>query len=269
MNIGIIGGTGKMGQWFATVFKGKGHDVLVSGRTTTLTNEQLATKADVVIVSVPIADTVAVIDEIAPLLKEEQLLMDFTSVKTAPVEAMSKTKAEVIGLHPMFNQHAESLAGQHIVFCPARAPTWEPRIRELFSEATLTTATPEEHDTMMAIVQVMNHFNLISFGHALAALDVDIKHSLNFSSPLYKLHVAMTGRVLAYDADLYSQIGLANKETDAVLRSYFDSLEELKRILGTKNTDAFAAYFKKAATHFHEQKEDAIQTTNTVLAQLK
>ncbi len=62
MKAGIIGGTGKMGQLFVPVFGRAGYEVLVAGRSTPLTSEDLARLCDLVIVSVPIRDTVQVIE---------------------------------------------------------------------------------------------------------------------------------------------------------------------------------------------------------------
>ena len=69
----------------------------------------MAGTCDLVVVSVPIRDTVRVIGEIAPFLREDQLLCDFTSLKTGPVAAMLRSKAAVIGLHPMFGPTVSSI----------------------------------------------------------------------------------------------------------------------------------------------------------------
>ena len=81
MKAGIIGGTGKMGRLFAPVFERAGYEMIVSGRSTAVTNADIAETCDLVIVSVPIRDTVRVIGEIAPLLGKDQVLCDFTSLK--------------------------------------------------------------------------------------------------------------------------------------------------------------------------------------------
>ncbi|HJJ37961.1 MAG TPA: prephenate dehydrogenase/arogenate dehydrogenase family protein, partial [Methanocorpusculum sp.] len=109
--VGIIGGFGGMGRLFSAVFERAGYEVLCSGRKTPVSNEDIALTCDIVIVSVPIRDTVRVIGEIAPLLSEEQVLCDLTSIKTAPVEAMLRSKAQVIGLHPMFGPSVSTFAG--------------------------------------------------------------------------------------------------------------------------------------------------------------
>ena len=64
MQAGIIGGTGKMGRLFVPVFERAGYDVLVSGRSTRLSAADLASSCELVIVSVPIRDTVASFREI-------------------------------------------------------------------------------------------------------------------------------------------------------------------------------------------------------------
>src|SRR5208283_3092649 len=120
MKAGIIGGTGKMGKLFAPVFERAGYEVTVSGRSTTVTNAEIAETCDLVVVSVPIRDTVRIIGEIAPLLGKDQVLCDFTSLKVAPVAAMLKSEAQVIGLHPMFGPTVSSIARQTIIMCPAR-----------------------------------------------------------------------------------------------------------------------------------------------------
>ena len=150
-----------MGRLFTPVFERAGYEVLVSGRSTLLTNTDLAKQCDLVIVSVPIHDTVRVIDEISPLLNKDQILCDFTSLKTVPVAAMLKSKASVIGLHPLFGPTVQSLRHQTIIVCPARAE--ENILRSLLSlfcdeGAQCTLTTPEQHDRMMAVVKGLNHF---------------------------------------------------------------------------------------------------------------
>ena len=130
--IGIIGGTGKMGAWFEKFFSKEGYHVQVAGRATSLSIKDCARSSDIVIVSVPIGQTVPVIREVGPLVKEHGLLMDFTSIKNGPVEAMLKySTSAVIGLHPMFGAGVKTLKNQTIVICPARPRNYLPWIRDL------------------------------------------------------------------------------------------------------------------------------------------
>ena len=66
--VGIIGGTGGMGRWFAGFFTQEGHPVLVSGRSRGPSLPEIAGTCSVVIVSVPIGVTCDVIRMVGPFL---------------------------------------------------------------------------------------------------------------------------------------------------------------------------------------------------------
>ena len=124
MKIGIIGGNGSFGQWLVNFFESLGYEVLISDVGTQLTNEQVVEQSKVVIFSVPISKTVEVIKEMAPFSREGTLWLDITSLKTDAVNAMLKSKASVIGMHPMFKPSSLSMRGQTVVPCLNRPDNW-------------------------------------------------------------------------------------------------------------------------------------------------
>jgi chorismate mutase len=167
--IAIIGGEGGMGRSVNTLFSDLGHDVLSADLRTKLRPAEAAATADVVIVSVPIRETRAVIEQIGPLVRKDALLMDVTSIKTDPMAAMlASTAASVIGTHPMFGPGVNSYQGQRVVICPGRGDVWLNWARQMFTARGLviSEATPAEHDSMMAIVQVLHHFKTQVLGMA-------------------------------------------------------------------------------------------------------
>jgi len=96
--IGIIGGTRGMGEWFARFFEKEGYGVQVSGRNNGMGAREMADHCKVVIVSVPMGVTRKVIEEIGSHMPEDALLMDLTSLKSEPVQAMlDSSVSEVIG----------------------------------------------------------------------------------------------------------------------------------------------------------------------------
>src|SRR3989338_773353 len=113
IKVGIIGGTGKLGQWFKKFFEKNNCEVLIASRKTKLKPKECAKLCDVVIICVPIDITVKIIKQIAPYVREDALLADFTSLKKKPVNAMLKySKAAVIGMHPVFGSSAKTIKNQ-------------------------------------------------------------------------------------------------------------------------------------------------------------
>jgi len=266
--IGIIGGTGRMGRLFAKVFEKAGYEVLVSGRKTTLKATDLAKQCDIVIVSVPIRDTVKVIGEIAPLMKPGQLLCDFTSLKVKPVEAMLKSEADVIGLHPMFGPMVKSIKNQTIIVCPARAK--EARVAQLTGifgaqGAVCTIATPEEHDRTVAVVQGLTHFVTLCVAETVRRLGVDLHKTEQFESPVYQIELSLVGRLLSQDPDLYADILQQNPYVPEVLAACRNAAEDLAEIVDAQDPEKFRKFFEKNSRHLGAYCEEGQKTTDALI----
>jgi prephenate dehydrogenase len=268
---GIIGGTGRMGRLFVPVFERAGYEVLVSGRSTELTARDLAERSDLVIVSVPIRDTVRVIDEIAPVLRDDQLLCDFTSLKVRPVEAMLRSKADVIGLHPMFGPTVKSLRQQTIIVCPVR--TEEFHLHDLLAifgaeGAECTITSPEEHDRMMAVVQGLTHYMTLCMADTVRRLGLDLKKTKDFTSPVYQIEISVMGRLLSQDAGLYADILRMNPYVPEVLEACNASAGELAAIVRSHDPDLFRAFFEANRRHFGPACEEGMKITDTLIESL-
>jgi len=265
---GIIGGTGKMGRLFATVFKKAGYEVMVSGRSTKISGRDIAHECDLVMVSVPIRDTVQVIGEIAPLLEKDQLLCDLTSLKAGPVAAMLKSRADVIGLHPMFGPTVRSLHRQTIIVCPARAG--QARVDALLAVfrdqgAVCTITTPEAHDRMMAVVQGLTHFLTLCMADSVRRLGIEIDTTKAFTSPVYTIELSLVGRLLSQNPELYGSILQQNPFVPAVLAACRDSVCDLQEIILEGDRDKFVRFFNDNTRHFGDYCTEGMETTDALI----
>jgi prephenate dehydrogenase len=252
VEIGIIGGHGAMGRFFTDVFTRAGHEVSCSGREGTPTNSHLARSCDLVMVSVPVRSTVGVIGEIAPLLAQDQVICDLTSLKQGPVEAMLRSKAQVVGLHPMFGPSVGTMKGQVIVATPARCEG--DSLRALFSlfrdeGARITLTTPEAHDRMMAVVQGLTHFASLALAQAMRRLDTDIPGILDATSPIYRIEMDLIGRIHGQDPSLYADILQLNPFVPAVLTAFLNAAADLSDLVESGNAEALETYFKENERH--------------------
>jgi len=267
--IGIIGGKGKMGRLFANFFKEKGFKVLISDLKTKLNNIELAQTADIVIISVPIALTEQTIKEIAPHIRKSALLSDLTSIKSTPVKAMLKSRAEVIGLHPMFGS-TNPISGQRIIMCPARSKNWYSWLKSLFEENKITTEkmTAREHDTMMTLVQGLVHFADIAFAQTLKSLKIKPEKFLKFASPASEVKISFAARLLAQDPELYGSIQIHNPRNIKTFKKYLKNIERLMKIDSNKDQKAFKKYFDQAAKYLGAYKKRALNETTWLIDQV-
>lgn len=271
IKVGIIGGTGQMGQFFKRFFEKNNCKALISSRKTKLGPIDCAKQSDIVLVSVPIDVTVDAIKKIAPHINKNSLLIDATSIKKEPVNAMLKySKCEVIGMHPVFGPNVSSIKNQTIVLCPARTKKWLKWLVDIFEKngAKIKITTPEEHDEMMSIIQGLNHFSTLAVAHAMKSLGISLKESLEYTSPIYRLRMAMVGRILNQDPNLYANIEIMNPKNKKVLKAYAKSSKKLQKIIETKNTKGFLRYFNECAEFFGNFKKEAEKTSDYLIEEM-
>jgi prephenate dehydrogenase len=247
MEIGIIGGTGGIGRWFADCFRKAGYRVHVKGRREGFSLSELAARCRIVIVSVPIAATPEVIRQVGPLLPEDSLLMDFTSLKEEPLrEMLAATRAEVIGCHPLFGPDCPSLKGQNIILCPGRGKTWLAWLEAFFAKggARITLTSPKEHDRMMSLVQGLTHLETLLMGLTLGDFGAEPAAIEAFSTPVFRTKRAIVEKVFA-SPDLYAGLLAGNRSMPAIVQTYETHLARLKTLLLNHDAEGLAALLKE------------------------
>lgn len=246
-SIGIIGGTHGIGQSFAEHFLnklGSQYEILVSGRCTKISNQNIIKKCDLVIFSVPITVTLQVISECILDSRADQIWADFTSIKTAPVDALLKSKAEVCGMHPMFGPK-KNLAGQKIIFTPERVSKKHlAQLERFFEDLEIIYSTPKEHDEIMSVVQGLSHFSDFVTGATIKNLGIKFDKILQFSSPPYQLKLDVLGRMFAQNPELYAQIATQNPQAIKTTQVFFDTFAKLKNYVDVQAHKELTKEFK-------------------------
>jgi len=271
LTVAVIGGRGAMGTMMARMFGDLGHQVLVSDHETDLAPADAAAVADVTVISVPIDVTEDVIRQVGPGVRPDALLMDVTSVKSGPVNAMlESSKGSVVGTHPMFGPSVHSLQGQRAVLCRARGDRWADWATEMFTARGLeiVEATPDHHDRMMATVQVLTHFQTQVHGLTLARLGQPLAESLRFTSPAYLMELYMAGRHFAQSADLYGPIEMRNPATPMVTEAFGAAAREVTDILTRGDRDAFRHVFEEVQRFLGPFTSEALDQSSYLIDRL-
>lgn len=224
MKVAIIGGTGKMGRWFANLLIKDGKDVLITGRSEQKlheVNEQLTVEtstsiaavksADVVIISVPIDTFEAVVKELQPHIHSGQIILDVTSIKVSPVDIMHRylKSASVLGTHPVFGPGARDLVNKNFVLTPTneKEQALAEKVRQYLEKlgAKVSLMPPQEHDKMMAVVLGLSHFIAIVSADTLLGLG-KLKTMGDIGGSTYKLLRTLAESVVSEDAEFYASL---------------------------------------------------------------
>lgn len=263
----VVGGAGALGRCLSSFFVRSGYTVRTLEKDDWEQAPALLANAGLVLVAVPIERTCAVIASL-PTLPHDCILADVTSVKQAPLQAMLAAHAgPVLGLHPMFGPDVQSLAKQVVVVCPGRD---DARCRWLLDQfgiwgAVLREELPERHDRAMELIQAMRHFTSMVYGIFLQRQDADLQELMRLSSPIYRLELAMVGRLFAQSPVLYADIIMAAAGLPALLEQYRSVLDDLLQRVREHQRDALIADFNSARAYFGDLAPALLRESSELL----
>lgn len=266
--IGIIGGSGKMGQWFTHFFQSNGLKVLNASRNSKLTVLELTKQSDIVIVSVPISKTQDVLKEIIPHLGKNKLLTDITSFKAMPMEIMKTASCSTLGMHPLFGPTASLIQGLKIVFCKQRDNAHVSLLENLFIKngIEIIELSAEEHDYQMAYIQAFTHAVNLLFAKIIFEQKNMLKNKL--LTPVFALQALVMGRVLHQDLELISDIQFYNPYFLPVLEAFVKQAKKLVAIIEDEEREEFFKMFSEEKKLARDFSDYSILQSDNILAQL-
>ncbi|PVX26356.1 MAG: hypothetical protein CW716_06205 [Candidatus Bathyarchaeum sp.] len=274
MKVAIIG-TGKMGRWFARLFKDEGYSVVVSSRTRSkaeaLRNELGVELADTNVEAVKGADWILLcvsLDGLEPVLKEVgshikagQAVMDISSIKEIPVNLLHKHVANgvTLGTHPVFGPGAKGVGGQNFVLTPVNDD--ERRFAEEFKDwleardALVTVMEPRRHDELMSLVLGFPHFVGLVAGDALLD-NPNFVAAKQVGGATYKLLLTMAGAVAAEEPEFYSNLHMSLPEMEKIEGLFLEKVEEWLKLVKQKDCSGFRHKMEQVQKRLRELDPD-------------
>ncbi|OIQ24438.1 bifunctional chorismate mutase/prephenate dehydrogenase [uncultured Vibrio sp.] len=265
----IVGGKGQLGGLFGRMFTLSGYQVKILGSQDWDRADEILDNAGLVVVTVPIHLTQGVIEKLSNL-PSDCILCDLTSIKSKPLQAMMDVhQGPVVGLHPMFGPDVPSLAKQVIVYCNGRG---EDRYQWLLKQfgiwgASLCEIDAGEHDHGMTLIQALRHFTSFAYGLHLSKENPNIDQLLQLSSPIYRLELAMVGRLFGQDPNLYGDIIFSSQDNIDMIKRFHQCFGDALEILEGKDKSAFIESFNGVSQWFGDYSAQFMNESQNLLKQ--
>jgi chorismate mutase/prephenate dehydrogenase len=264
----VVGGAGALGKIFVDMFKRSGYLVQLLELNDWPNADTILDDAGLVLVAVPIKLTESIISRLTNL-PSNCVLVDITSTKQKPLAAMMAAhKGPVLGLHPMFGPDIASLVKQVVVVCHGRnAEEYEWLLKQIrIWGGILQQTTAKEHDDAMVFIQVMRHFCSFVFGAHLAGENPPLERLIALSSPIYRLELAMVGRLFAQDPSLYADIIFNNADSVDLLKRFIGRFEQAITLVEEGNKGEFIKQFSQIGSWFGDySKQSLVDSKNLLL----
>jgi len=263
----VVGGGGALGRRFVSLFERSGYQVAILEVSDWPLAASIVAGACLVLMAVPINMTAQLIRQLPPL-PTQCVLADITSIKQVPLQAMlQQHSGPVLGLHPMFGPDISNIVKQVVVVCHGRDSEQYQWLLKQFSVwgAVLTEKKAPQHDELMQLIQAMRHFSSLVYGVHLAEEQADLPQLLELSSPIYRLELAMVGRLFAQNAELYADIMLSSAAVTGLLQRYQHRFNQLSHLLAAGDKAGLMAEFAKGQQFFGPLAEQFLQESRKLL----
>jgi prephenate dehydrogenase len=265
----VIGISGVTGSFLARRLAERGHAVSGFGRAGWgHGGEEMLAAADLVVVSVPVARAVEIIERASRHMMPDAVLADVTSVKAEAFRTMMESHpGPVVGLHPMFGPGVESFLSQTVVVCHGRRRgEYEWLLRFIEEDGgRIVEADPAEHDRIMTTVQAVRHFVTMGLGVFTTEEGVDRARALELASPVYRLEMDFVGRLFAQDPELYVDIMLATPERREALGRLARCFSRLAGLAASGDREGLLAEFAKVRESLGDEASRGLTESDRVI----
>ena len=275
VKVAVIGGSGKMGRWFASFLLKEGREVIITGRNekkllaakrqlgveATTDNVAVVKSANTILISVPIDNFEEVVEQVSPYIRPEQVIIDITSIKVFPVETMHKhIKAGLtLGTHPVFGPGAKGIANQNFVLTPTneRETALAQKVREYLETrgAKVMIMTPKEHDEAMAVILGLSHFIAIVSADTLLSFD-KLKQMEAISGITYKVLLTLVESVISEAPELYASLQMSLPNMTEIEKLFQQRGQIWTDLVKNKDKQEFVKRMKALRSRLEEGNPD-------------
>lgn len=251
----VIGGSGRMGDWFARFLHSQGFSVEIADPVPPRNDfphvpdwRQLEVRHDVIVVAATLRESALVLEDLAER-PPPGLVFDIGSLKSplrAALKRLAGRGARVTSLHPMFGPDTMLLSGRHVVLVDLGHADANREAAALF-EGTMATVVPmdlESHDRVVAYVLGLSHAINIVFFTALAESGEGVGHLAHLSSTTFDSQLQLAARVAQENPHLYFEIQHLNDYGTESLSALLLGAERLRSIVRSGDEAAFVRLFE-------------------------
>ena len=228
-SFGFIG-TGAMSRWFADRLHHEGYQVVMTGRTTPMSPEQMIEQVDVVIICVPISVTAATVRRYGPLIADGKALILLAGESETTLKAAIEATGdgvEVMLVHNLWGPQAATMKDKNV------AVVRTPRSGRLCTEfeqflykhgAVIHKDDPEKHDLLMGVGQKLP--TIISVALAMTLTEHGITgEDISSHSTLTSLYgILAMARVHSQNPRTYAEIMATHGAGRKIVRDFANNL---------------------------------------------
>ena len=259
-NILIVGNQGNYGRYFDFFLRSLGYSVKGWDRGDDAWDLELMQWAGVVLFTVrPITELLKVMKNLLAVRPKGQLWIEIASRKEQVSALVRKYSIKnVLSIHPMRRPPKEgmNLRGSNIVVAgnpvTGEWTSWVADfLTQLGGEVTFTDVATHE-ELVVAYGQGLSHDILWLFVAVLWRRGIELPKLLSCSSPIFRILLSLSARMLKGDSELYAELQMDNSYAQKMLKELEANARQMRGIIAQGDFAGFVREFELARSYISE-----------------
>ena len=253
LRVCVIGGLGTMGSWSKNLFQEHGHVVSISDPVYSGCNKSnitMSAESDIIVLAVPIGEQDKVLRDILPVLTDKQLLVELSAVKTIFDKQFFSSEVQALRLHPLFSPSVLPFSNKekNCIVCSDTTPPLSAYVISILEESglKLTRLSTTQHDQIMATVQGLTHFQIISNAITMNTLSFDWSSRSLLSPVTAELVFAATSRMLSQNPLVSAEIMIYNPFVKNAIQEFHRSCALISDLIHSRSVKELTSVISSA-----------------------
>lgn len=250
----IIGGKGKMGQWFTRFLSNQEFKVDISDISSDQENniDYLTSELnyDYIIVAAPIAASAEILQNLSKL-QPQGIILDVGSIKSPlklPLMNLLDAGCKVVSIHPMFGPDIKLLSNKHVIFIDIGDSQSVAKVKALFQPTMVEQIDMqlEDHDRLIAYILGLSHIINIAFMSVLTESGEAADILSKLSSTTFDAQLSIGKNVVSENPHLYFEIQKLNNYSKSTLNALGDAVQRIITVVNNDQEQAFVNIMRKS-----------------------
>jgi prephenate dehydrogenase len=272
--VAVIGGSGRMGAWFANFLSGNGYQIVVCDKDAAAARSlakkngfkfvknpiQAAQLSEIVLLATPTLATKSLLKKIAAHTARTPLLVEISSIKEPvrkTIRTLTQHGTQIMSIHPMFGPDVRSLTGKSIIV--AHEPHDCAPARKLLSilrkrGGKIIRSSPKDHDQLMATTLALSHLMNFAFIETIKQAGLTLDKARDIGGTTFKLQLLIAEALYHESPQNEASILADNKHNRRTFATFVEQIDQVRDIIQRKPTSELLSRLRSDATYVRKSK---------------
>ena len=262
----IVGGSGRMGEWFANFLASSGYRVIIYDKNEPATynlkraykgrwNETQAAEANIILFATPTHTTHTLLKKVAVHAPPTTLLIEISSIKKPlrrTVETLARKGVHILSIHPMFGPGARTPTNKTVLVAhqPGQSRVADRFLSTLRRQgAKIIQCDLDTHDRIVAATLALPHFMNFAFVETLKRAGFSLQKAREMGGTTFRLQLLVAEALYHESIQNEASILSDNRYGEEVLQVFAQEVDQLRGLIRRNDRTKLIKHLKSGSSY--------------------